>query len=58
MTVLPLIALIAGQVTGVLLLSNTILWFLGAGLWLLDFFLIKRAGRYLDRSKLFTTLAS
>ena len=49
MTVLPLIALIAGQITGVLLLNNTVLWLLGAGLWLLDFFLIRRAGRYLDR---------
>jgi len=57
-TVLPLIALIAGQITGVLLLNNTVLWLLGAGLWLLDFFLIRRAGRYLDRNKLFATLAS
>ncbi|NLY89473.1 MAG: ABC transporter permease [Firmicutes bacterium] len=58
LTVLPLIALIAGQITGVLLLSNTVLWLLGAGLWLLDLLLIKRSGRYLDRSKLFATLAS
>lgn len=58
LTVLPVIALIVGQVTGVLLLSNTILWAVGAGLWLLDLFLIKKAGRHFDRNRIFATLAS
>lgn len=58
LTILPVIALIVGQITGVLLLNNTLLWAVGAGLWLLDLFLIKKAGRYFDRNRIFATLAS
>lgn len=56
LVILPVLALIVGQITGALLMSNYFLWSLGAGLWLLDLVFIKRVGRYFNRNKLFESL--
>lgn len=53
LVILPILALLIGQLTGALLLSATFLWCLGAGLWLIDLILIKKVGGYFNRNKLF-----
>lgn len=53
LVVLPILALVVGQITGVLLVNNFFLWCLGAGLWLIDLIFIKRVGKYFNRNKLF-----
>ncbi len=53
LVILPILALVVGQITGVLLVNNFFLWCLGAGLWLIDLIFIKRVGKYFNRNKLF-----
>ncbi len=53
--ILPLLALIIGQITGLLLVDSFFLWCFGTALVLLDLYLFKRVERYFNRQQLFTS---
>lgn len=55
LVILPLLALIIGQITGLLLVDNLFLWCLGAVLGLIDLVLFKKVERYFNRQQLFTS---
>ena len=55
LVILPLLALVIGQITGLLLIDSLFLWCFGGVLVLLDLFLFKRVERYFNRQQLFTS---
>lgn len=58
LVILPVLTLFIAQLMGVLLVNNTFLWCLGAVLWLINIFLVKKTGRLLNRNQLFTSQVS
>ncbi len=53
LVILPVLALLFSQMSGVLFLDSAVLFWIGVILFVTDLFLIKTMGRYLDRNQLF-----
>lgn len=53
MIVLPVLALFFSQLTGVLFLETSLLLWIGAAFFLIDYFMLKVISRAFDRNKLF-----
>jgi ABC-type transport system involved in multi-copper enzyme maturation permease subunit len=58
LVILPVLGLFIGQLSGVLLVNSIFLWWSGAVLWLIDFLLVRKCGRFLNRNQLFTSQVS
>ena len=56
LVVLPLLALMISQATGVMFLSTGLVFFLGAVVWILDGALLWWGGRWFRRTELFSRL--
>ncbi|MBA2133357.1 ABC transporter permease [Capillibacterium thermochitinicola] len=58
LVILPILGLFIGQLFGILLVSSVFLWWFGAALWFINFLLLKKCGRFLNRDQLFTSQVS
>ncbi|HEY8392810.1 MAG TPA: ABC transporter permease [Capillibacterium sp.] len=58
LVILPILGLFVAQLAGVFLVNSLFLCWLGAAVWIIDFFALKAGSRFLNRDQLFTSQVS